>query len=258
MSFIVVIPARYASSRLPGKPLLDLAGQTMIERVWRQAKQSQAQQIYIATDDERIAEVARGFGAEVCMTAATHPSGTDRLQEVASQLQLADDAIVVNVQGDEPLLPPSLIDQVAGLLQAHSEADMATLAEPLADLAQWQNPNVVKLVQDQQGRALYFSRAPIPWPRDAALAGTLTSLPAGLPAQRHIGLYAYRVGLLNRFVSWPSSSLEQWECLEQLRVLENGGRIQVAQALQVPPAGIDTAADLQRVRDWLAAQGQPG
>ena len=251
MSFIVVIPARYGSSRLPGKPLEDLAGKPMVQRVWEQACQSAAGRVVIATDDARIATAARDFGAEVCMTAGHHASGTDRLQEVAQQLGLAPGAIVVNVQGDEPQIPPAVIDQVAANLAAHPEAGVATLCVPLLQLEELRNPNAVKVVMDDRGLALYFSRAPLPWPRDA-MAADAAALPPG-HWWRHLGLYAYRCEFLHRFVHWPPAELEQLEQLEQLRALAQGERIHVAPACAPVPAGVDTAADLQRVRAELEA-----
>lgn len=250
MSFAVVIPARYASTRLPGKPLLDIAGKPMIQRVYEQAQLSAAQRVIVATDDQRIATVVSAFGGEVCMTAASHRSGTDRLQEVVSQLGLADDAILVNVQGDEPLIPPSAINQVASLLQTATGAGIATLSEPITDLASLLNPNIVKVVTDTRGQALYFSRAPVPWPRDA-FADSIAQqgeLPTGVDFQRHIGIYAYRAALLNDFVRWPPSILEQAESLEQLRAMSQGAKIAVAVAEEAPPAGVDTLADLEQVR----------
>lgn len=246
MSFTVVIPARYSSTRLPGKPLRDIAGKTMIERVYRQAAKSQAERVIIATDDQRIAEMVSSFGGEYCMTSADHQSGTDRLQEVASRYGLPEEHIIVNVQGDEPLIPPQVIDQVAANLASQSSAGVATLCEPIADDDSFANPNIVKVVADQGGLALYFSRAPIPWPRDfpedrvTAMAGTLRPM-------RHIGIYAYRVEQLNKFISWPAAPLEIIECLEQLRFMWNGERIHVAEAVADVPGGVDTEEDLQRV-----------
>ena len=252
MDFVVVIPARFASTRLPGKPLQDIAGKPMIQHVWEQAKRSAASRVVVATDDARIVEACQGFGAEVLLTRADHNSGTDRLAEVASLLGLADEAIVVNVQGDEPLIPPAIIDQVAANLAAHAEAGIATLGEPIHDAAQLFNPNVVKLVTDANGLALTFSRAPLPWARDAFAAGR-EQLPAGVPFRRHIGIYAYRAGFLHDFVAWGPCWLEDAECLEQLRALWHGVRIHVADALEAPPAGVDTPEDLQRVRQLLGA-----
>jgi 3-deoxy-manno-octulosonate cytidylyltransferase (CMP-KDO synthetase) len=250
MSFTVIIPARYASSRLPGKPLKEIVGQTMIERVYRQACLSEATKVVIATDDERIAKLAQGFGAEVCMTRADHESGTDRLQEAAAQLALNDDDIVVNVQGDEPLVPPAVINQVAANLAANPVADMSTLSHEIDNAEDFNDPNCVKVIADNQGLALYFSRAPIPCPRDLPTGG----LPTVLLAQRHIGIYGYRAGFLNDFVQWPLSPLEDTEKLEQLRAMWQGRKIHVEQACQLPPPGVDTAADLQRVIDVVLAQ----
>lgn len=251
MGFYVVIPARYASTRLPAKPLREIAGVPMIQHVYQAALKSQADKVIIATDDERIAEVARGFGAEVCMTKASHTSGTDRLQEVAAQLKLPDDAIIVNVQGDEPLIPAAVINQVAANLAQALEASVATLSEPIEVLDDFLNPNIVKVVSDRQGRALYFSRAAIPFPRDTVVNGVLTALPEGFPSRRHIGIYAYRVSLLNQFVTWPMAELEAWESLEQLRVMANGHSIHIENACALVPGGVDTEADLQRVKAIL-------
>jgi 3-deoxy-manno-octulosonate cytidylyltransferase (CMP-KDO synthetase) len=249
--FHVIIPARYASTRLPGKPLLDIGGKPMIQHVWEQAQKSHALSVTVATDDMRIADACAGFGAQVVMTRADHPSGTDRLQEVVTQLGLYAEDCVVNVQGDEPMIPPALIDQVAGNLIAHPQASIATLSELLTDPEAVFNPNVVKLVTDHQGYALYFSRAPIPWCRDA-FATDRNTIPPGMSFRRHIGLYAYKVSFLHDYVQWPSSSLEAAESLEQLRALWFGCKIQVADACEAPAAGIDTQADLERVRTMLA------
>jgi 3-deoxy-manno-octulosonate cytidylyltransferase (CMP-KDO synthetase) len=251
-AFTVVIPARYASSRLPGKPLQDIAGKPMVRHVWEQARKSGAARVVVATDDARIVEACQAFGAEVLLTRIDHNSGTDRLAEVATQLELAADAIVVNVQGDEPLIPPVIIDQVAVNLAAHPEAAMATLAEPIQAVDALFNPNVVKVVTDQNGLALTFSRAPLPWARDA-FAASREQLPAGVPYRRHIGIYAYRAGFLQDFVAWGPCWLEDTECLEQLRALWHGQRIHVADALEAPQAGVDTPEDLQRVRRLLGA-----
>ncbi|WP_439888157.1 3-deoxy-manno-octulosonate cytidylyltransferase [Pseudomonas sp. MBLB4123] len=251
-AFTVVIPARYASSRLPGKPLQQIAGKPMIQHVWEQACKSGAQQVVVATDDARIVEACRGFGAAVQLTRPDHNSGTDRLAEVASALGLAADAIVVNVQGDEPLIPPAIIDQVAANLAANPQAAIATLAEPIDEVSALFNPNVVKVASDASGLALTFSRAPLPWARDA-FAVDRQQLPAGVPYRRHIGIYAYRAQFLHDFVAWGPCWLENTECLEQLRALWHGVRIHVADALQAPPAGVDTADDLERVRRLLEA-----
>lgn len=246
MSFAVVIPARYGSTRLPGKPLLDIAGKPMIQRVWEQAREAGASEVVVATDDGRIEQVALAFGAEVCMTSPDHPSGTDRLQEVAAIRGWGEQQIVVNVQGDEPLIPPALIGQVADNLAANPAASIATLCEPIARLDELRNPNAVKVVTDHQGMALYFSRAPIPWPREAFSADEPV-MPEGT-WNRHIGIYAYRVGFLHRYVTWSPAPQEQLEQLEQLRALHNGERIHVAAACEPVPAGVDTAEDLEAVR----------
>jgi 3-deoxy-manno-octulosonate cytidylyltransferase (CMP-KDO synthetase) len=237
-AFSVIIPARYGASRLPGKPLLRLAGRPVIEHVFARAAQTGAEQIVVATDDARIADVAQGFGAAVRMTRSDHASGTDRLVEVVDCLDLPADAVVVNLQGDEPLMPPALIEQVAGLLSASPKAAMATLCTSLRDVDKWHDPHVVKVVTDHSGRALYFSRAPIPWNR------TGSGGDAAMAARRHIGLYAYRAGFLRDYPGLPVSQLERLEQLEQLRALEAGVRIQVADAIEVPGPGIDTADDL--------------
>lgn len=249
MSFSVVIPARFASTRLPGKPLVDIAGKPMIQRVWDRARASSASRVMIATDDQRIAEVAAAFGAEVCLTDPDHPSGTDRLAEVARLQGFADQDILVNVQGDEPLIPPAVINQVAANLAANPSAAIATLCEPLNAEEELRNPNAVKVVADRQGLALYFSRAPIPWPRDAFAAGE--ALPAAPAWARHIGIYAYRAGFLQRFVAWPPAEIERLEQLEQLRALYNGERIHVQQACETVPTGVDTEADLAAVRQHV-------
>jgi 3-deoxy-manno-octulosonate cytidylyltransferase (CMP-KDO synthetase) len=244
LSYRVVIPARYDSSRLPGKALLPLAGKPMLQWVHERARSAKAAEVIIATDDERIATAARTFGAEVAMTSRTHVSGTDRIAEVAGARAWADADIVVNVQGDEPLIPPAVIDQVAGLLASNPRADIATLAARIDQAADLNDPNVVKVACDAGGRALYFSRAPIPWNRDTPT--TLT--PASL---RHIGIYAYRVGALRRLAGLPASRLELIEKLEQLRALENGLEIRVALAVERPLADVNTAADLERAERAL-------
>lgn len=246
MSFIVIIPARYASTRLPGKPLLDIQGLPMIQRVWQQACRSDASRVVIATDDTRIQQVAEGFGAEVCITRSDHPSGTDRLQEVATQLNLDADQILVNVQGDEPLIPPVVINQVASNLAGQVGAGVSTLCEPIDNVDDFQNPNVVKVVADKNSMAMYFSRAPIPWPREHFLSGKV-SMSSDSSARRHIGIYAYRVAALNDFVSWPLAPLESEECLEQLRFLHNSVGIYVADAKVAVPSGIDTKDDLDKL-----------
>lgn len=252
MSFIVVIPARYQSSRLPGKPLRNIHGKTMIQRVYEQARKSNAARVIVATDDPRIADVVQSFGGDSCMTSSDHESGTDRLQEVASLIGLADDEIVVNVQGDEPLIPPQVINQVADNLSANSEAGVATLAEPILSEQDFRNPNIVKAVFDKAGLALYFSRASIPWPRDFQDA-PLKAMVDILQPMRHVGIYAYRVQQLNQFVQWPMAPIESLECLEQLRFLWNGTKIHVAPAIADVPGGVDTEEDLQRVINFLDA-----
>ena len=252
-AFTAVVPARYGSTRLPGKPLLEIAGEPMVAHVWRRACQSQASRVVVATDDTRIRDAMLPYGAEVVMTRAEHPSGTDRLAEVAQLLGLHDDELVVNVQGDEPLIPPVLIDQVALRLAEDKEASIATLAEPISDVNSLFNPNVVKVVRSLEGRALYFSRAPIPWDREQfKQVPTLLETDAWL---RHIGIYAYRASFLAAYCGWPASMLEQLEQLEQLRALQHGHLIQVALACEVNPAGVDTQEDLDRVRTLLAPTG---
>ncbi|WP_201276819.1 3-deoxy-manno-octulosonate cytidylyltransferase [Microbulbifer sp. ALW1] len=250
-AFDVIIPARYASSRLPGKPLAEIAGKPMVQRVYERASESSAERVVVATDDMRVAEAVRAFGGEVCMTSPEHASGTDRLQEVARNLAVADDRILVNVQGDEPLIPPAVIDQVARNLAENTSAGVATLAEPITSTEDFLNPNIVKVVAEASGLARYFSRAPIPWPRDA-FAREPGSLPEGLNPRRHIGIYAYRAGLLNLFVSWPMAPIEQFEALEQLRFLYNGHAIHLADACEEVPGGVDTEQDLNRMRALFA------
>lgn len=246
MSFTVVIPARFGSTRLQGKALLDIGGKPMVQHVWEQALRSGAGRVIIATDDQRIFAAASAFGADVCMTDQEHPSGTDRLQQVVADLALDDAHIVVNVQGDEPLIPPAVIDQVAQNLAQHPGVGIATLCERIETVEELLNPNVVKLVRDESDLALYFSRAAIPWPRDQ-FSTDRSKMPAG-NWWRHIGIYAYRSEFLHRFVQWSPSPLEQSEHLEQLRALSHGVKIHVAEALQVVPAGVDTQQDLQAVR----------
>jgi 3-deoxy-manno-octulosonate cytidylyltransferase (CMP-KDO synthetase) len=248
--FRVVIPARYASSRLPGKVLLAIGGKPMIQWVYERARASRAREVLIATDDLLIVSAAHSFGAETVTTAASHLSGTDRIAEVARLRGWPDSDIVVNVQGDEPLIPPSLIDQVAALLESNSRADIATLAAPIGSVAEFMDPNAVKVVTDGAGRALYFSRAPIPWDRDGARSGFASQRNFG-GARRHIGIYGYRVGALVRLAALAPSALERREKLEQLRALENGLEIRVADALEKPGPDVNTAADLERVTALL-------
>lgn len=255
MSYTVIIPARYGSSRLPGKPLRDIAGKPMIQRVYEQARASGAARVLIATDDERISSAAQGFGAEVVMTSVGHASGTDRLAEVVQHCGIGDDEIVVNVQGDEPLVPPIVIDQVSANLASHTAAGVATLCEPITSAQTLLDPNVVKVVSDADAHALYFSRAPIPWPRDR-FADTQIALPDFGQFRRHIGLYAYHAGLLRRFVTWPVADLERVEALEQLRFMFRGIKIHVDNSVAVVPPGVDTEADLQAAARLVAA-GRP-
>ena len=250
--FKVVIPARYGASRLPGKPLADVGGVPLIRRVLERARASAAAEVVVATDDQRIADVCREFGADVAMTEADHHSGSDRIAEVIRQRNWDADGIVVNLQGDEPCMPPSLIDQVATDLAALDAVGMATLAYPIDSSEQLFDPHVVKVVTDAQGFALYFSRAPMPWHRDGFL-GKRAHLPPSTPFLRHIGLYAYRAGFLGRFVAWPRAPLERAESLEQLRVLWHGERIHVSIAAEEPGPGVDTADDLRLVAQRLAA-----
>ena len=248
--FRIVIPARHGSARLPGKPLLPLAGRPMIQWVHDCARDCGALDVVVATDDARIAAAAQGFGADVAMTSGGHETGTDRIAEVAAQRGWPADAIVVNLQGDEPLMPAALVRQVAALLARHATADIATLAGPLAGLEAFLDTNVVKVVTGAAGRALYFSRAPIPWNRDAATEG-FGSQRAFDGARRHIGLYAYRVAALRRLSGLAPSRLERLEKLEQLRALEHGMDIRVEDAAVTPGPDVNTAADLARVAALL-------
>ncbi|WP_028862108.1 3-deoxy-manno-octulosonate cytidylyltransferase [Psychromonas aquimarina] len=254
MSFIVVIPARYHSTRLPAKPLLDILGKTMIERVAEQALKSGASRVIVATDDQRISDVLTNVqNIEVCMTSPDHESGTDRLAEVCRKYQFSKNEIIVNVQGDEPLIPPAVISQVAANLHNNDSASVATLSAPVTDCADVFNANAVKVVTDKNDMALYFSRATIPWDRDSFTAENQVQqsvVPCCL--QRHIGIYAYRVDFLAQYAQLSISPLESIEKLEQLRVLWHGYKIHVQQACEVPPAGIDTQEDLLRVIDHLS------
>lgn len=252
MTFTVLIPARYASTRLPGKPLADLGGKPLVIRVAENARNSGAARVVIATDDARIRDAAAAHGVEACMTRADHPTGTDRLAEAATALGLAADAIVVNVQGDEPLLAPALIARVASLLASRPDAAIATACHAIDDVAEAFNPNVVKVVLDRNGDALYFSRATIPWARDAFAGGAPAALPEGLALYRHYGLYAYRVAFLRRFPTLEPAPIERAEALEQLRALWHGERIAVAIATSAPAPGVDTPEDLKRVRSLHA------
>ncbi|MBL8199363.1 MAG: 3-deoxy-manno-octulosonate cytidylyltransferase [Chromatiales bacterium] len=246
--FHVVIPARFASSRFPGKALALLAGRPLLEHVWRKACQSAAADVVVATDDERIATVARGIGAEVLMTSASHRSGTERAAEVAAVRGWPDDAVVVNVQGDAPLIPPAAIDQVAELLAAWPGAAMSTLCTPITTVEDYRSSHVVKVVSDRDGRALYFSRSPIP--------GTSHASDTGMPGSfRHVGLYAYRVGALRQIAAAPACGLEVAESLEQLRALWLGLEIRVAVARDLLGPDVDTVEDLERAAEFLRRSG---
>lgn len=251
MTFRVVIPARFGAQRLPGKPLLPLAGRPMVEHVWHRAMESGAAEVVVATDDERIATAAHGFGAEVELTAPELASGTDRCAVVAARRGWDDDAIVVNLQGDEPLMPPALLRQVAELLARDASAGIATLCTPIAAPAELLDPNVVKVVFAEDGAALYFSRAPIPWDRDGASGGSQSSTRG---AHRHLGIYAYRVAALAQLTALPPCEIERIERLEQLRALWSGVRIRIDLAQRLPGPGVDTAADLARVEALLQAR----
>lgn len=251
VGFQIVIPARYASSRLPAKPLADIAGKPMIVRVLERGRAAGADGVWVATDHPEIRAAVEAAGGQVVLTRPDHPSGTDRLAEVVEQMGWPDDTIVVNVQGDEPLMDPDLIAAVAEALEADPEAAIATASHPLASAEEFFNPNVVKVVCDARQRALYFSRAPIPWARDAFATGRThlpSELPPDFPAQRHIGLYAYRASFLRRYAGLAPAPVEGWEALEQLRALWHGYPIRVLGIAAAPPAGVDTLEDLERVR----------
>jgi 3-deoxy-manno-octulosonate cytidylyltransferase (CMP-KDO synthetase) len=247
MAFTVLIPARYESARLPGKPLADIGGKPMIVRVAERAQRAGAANVVVATDDPRISDALSAHGINACLTRPDHPTGTDRLAEAARLLDLPGDTIVVNVQGDEPLLAPLLIRAVADLLAAHPDAAIATACHPIGDAAEAFNPNVVKVVLDANNNALYFSRATIPWARDA-FASARAAIPLGLPLYRHYGLYAYRVDFLRLFPSLPPAPIERFEALEQLRALWHGYRIVVEVTEGTPAPGVDTEDDLAQVR----------
>ncbi len=249
-AFYVVIPARYASSRLPGKPLLEIAGKPMVVCVAERAKESGAKQTIVATDDQRIVDAVTRHGYAAMLTRANHVSGTDRIAEVALHEGWHDDAIVVNVQGDEPLIDISLIVEVAKTLANSKAAVMATACHPIQSKADFLNPNIVKVVLDGQSNALYFSRAPIPYPRDAFASDEV--LPIGIPAYRHVGLYAYRAGFLKQYANIKPAAIEQYECLEQLRVLHQGYKIAVAISENTPASGVDTESDLAYVRSLMS------
>jgi 3-deoxy-manno-octulosonate cytidylyltransferase (CMP-KDO synthetase) len=248
--FHVVIPARFASTRLPGKPLLAVAGKPLIQWVWQSAVASGAASALIATDDERIRAAAATFGADCIMTSPDHASGTDRIAEAVRAKGFAPDDIVVNLQGDEPAMPPTLVARLARILLDVPGSDIATAVAPIQSLREFLDPNCVKAVRAADGRALYFSRAPVPWPRDSVTADKPTAFTG---TWRHIGIYAYRVRSLLRFSAWPPTPLEMAEKLEQLRALEHGMHIHVAALSEAPPAGVDTPEDLERVRAALAS-----
>ena len=248
--FTVIIPARYASTRLPGKPLADICGKPMIVRVMEQAKLSGAARVIVATDTQAVFDAVIAEGGEACMTREDHQSGTERLAEVIDHYRFADDEIIVNVQGDEPLIPDSIIAQVAENLAA-SEAGMATLAVKITSAEDAFNPNAVKVVMDKQGCALYFSRATIPWDRERFMHSRDST---GDNFLRHIGIYAYRAGFIRRYIQWETSPLEKIEMLEQLRVLWYGEKIHVAEASEAPGTGVDTPEDLETVRRLFAAR----
>ena len=258
MSYTIIIPARYASSRFPGKPLADIAGKPMVVRVAERAAKTGAE-VIVATDHAEIARVVRAHGHAAIMTRSDHATGTDRLAEVAAKRRYNANHIVVNVQGDEPLIPPALIRRVAASLAEHNQAAIATACHPIADMREFTNPNVVKVVLDNAGYALYFSRAPIPYARDAfagyeraaqyeRFAQGITDLPKKLPAFRHLGIYAYRCGFLNAFKRMRPAAIEQFEALEQLRAMAYGHRISVAITRAAPLPGVDTTDDLKRIR----------
>jgi 3-deoxy-manno-octulosonate cytidylyltransferase (CMP-KDO synthetase) len=250
---VVLIPARMQSSRLPNKPLADIAGKPMIWHVWQRALAANVSRVVVATDSQQIVDAMSALGAEVVMTSDKHLSGTERLAEASAILGLSDDTPVVNVQGDEPLIASAVIDQIAALLLDNPQASMATLWEPITDAVHLMNPNMVKVVTDQQGYALAFSRSPIPWHRD--LFGSQlhadTPMPDGVPFCRHLGIYAYKAGFLRQYAQWPSCEMERVEALEQLRILWNGHKIILDQACAPTHAGVDTPEDLARVRAVL-------
>ncbi len=258
LNFHVVIPARFASTRLPGKALLPIAGKPMVVRVAEQAAKSGAQQIWIATDHQAIMAAIHEHGFKACLTHAHHASGTDRIAEVVEQHNWPDDTIVVNVQGDEPLIPPTLIRAVAQHLHDHPECAMATACHPIHNEHAMRNPNIVKVVLDKQGNALYFSRAPIPYPRDAFAQSAFSPeesvpLPDNFTVLRHIGIYAYRAGFLRTFQHLAPAFIEQAEALEQLRALWHGYKIGVNVTADMPPGGVDTEQDLQAARKLFDA-----
>lgn len=246
MEFDVLIPARYSATRLPGKPLLDVCGKPLVQWVYERARSSKADRVIVATDDERVKETVESFGGDVCLTRADHRSGSDRIAEVVNQLHLPKDRIVVNVQGDEPLIPASLIDKVARLLFTDDNVSVATACHEITSPKEFNNTNVVKVVCNTKGYALYFSRAPIPWPRQVA--------EEGVKALRHIGIYGYRAAFLREFTRWPESSIETTEQLEQLRILEHDVPIAVCRVEDPPGAGVDTPEDLEAFREFMSTR----
>ena len=252
MSYSIIIPSRYSSTRLPGKPLLDINGKPLIQHVYECAIRTAAKEVIIATDDERIQEVAISFGARVCMTRSDHPSGTDRLSEVVSQLKLGDDEIIVNLQGDEPMMPRLLLDHVANSLKNSSTAAISTMCEPITLKEDIFDPNIVKVIVDHSGHALYFSRAPIPWARgDYEHNSQKNSHETVENCFRHVGLYAYRTGFLKSYPQLETCQIEQQEALEQLRAMYHGYRIKVEIAQESAGIGVDTPADLEKARQLL-------
>lgn len=255
-AFLVVIPARFASSRLHGKPLADIGGKPMVVRVAERARASGARAVWVATDHQDVFDAVTRHGHQAVMTRGDHATGTDRVAEVAQQLGLAEGEIVVNVQGDEPLIAPELIAEVAQSLADHGDASIATACHPITDAESLLNPNVVKVALDRAGHALYFSRAPIPYPRDG-FAKNQSALPPGLPSYRHIGIYAYRARFLRLYSRLEPVAIERFEALEQLRALWHGHRIAVAVTASAPESGVDTVEDLERVRRNFAAETGP-
>lgn len=253
MSFHVIIPARYGATRLPGKPLSNIAGKPMIQHVYERAQESGADKVIIATDDARIESVVKEFAGEVCMTADSHRSGTDRITEVTEKYGFSAEQVVVNLQGDEPLMPPVVIKQVAENLEQNIDASMSTVCTRITTAAELFDPHIVKVVKDIHDMAVYFSRASIPWDRDA-FASTTEVLPERSKHYRHIGIYGYRVGFLRQYIQWPRCDLESMESLEQLRAIWHGHKIHVAEAVEIPLAGVDTDKDLELVRAHLSAQ----
>ncbi|RPE83693.1 3-deoxy-manno-octulosonate cytidylyltransferase (CMP-KDO synthetase) [Vespertiliibacter pulmonis] len=249
MSFTVIIPARYASTRLPRKPLLDIAGKPMIQHVWEQAQKTKAKRVIVATDHTEIAQVVEKFGGEICLTSDQHTSGTERLAEVIDKMGIPDNEIIVNIQGDEPLIPPIIVQQVADNLEQY-QVNMATLAVKILTKEELLNPNVVKTVSDKNGMALYFSRATIPFPRDH-IQQCSDLFVTEQHYLRHLGIYAYRAGFIKQYVAWQPTILEQLESLEQLRALWHGEKIHIELALEAPEVGVDTLEDLERVRQIL-------